>query len=387
MFEMLLGGKSPISAGSIRKAMAGGADLLALSESDKLYGICGTYLSGTGVATTTWTKILDDVEDFWSGFRQCLAKMKDGRWLFWGTNSIRISGITSGGIITSPTDVSAAFTALDGQTIKNITLSGQTIVAVLTDGRYAILGSNVNGGCATGNTTAVTTMTIKGDFTNVSKAALAPVEDTTYLLLTDGTIVGCGQSLYGQLNVTGQSAITGWRTLVSPVGALKSIDLIATYSGWFNLREDPTYNYIYAQGRQFDGSLGTGQTTATNISSQTLVANRTKGSGPLEFYTGTYSFRYRDPATGEMFFSGTGSAMFGFQTGTGFPAGTKFVPTKMPSNAMWGPLFATVNGYTAVYLNIEGNLFGAGAPGSSGLLPGYTNTQSVFVPLDTGAVV
>ncbi|ADP02575.1 hypothetical protein [Salmonella phage PVPSE1] len=88
MFEMLLGGKAPISAGSIRKAMAGGADLLALSESDKLYGICGTYLSGTGVATTTWTKILDDVEDFWSGFRQCLAKMKDGRWLFWGPNSV-----------------------------------------------------------------------------------------------------------------------------------------------------------------------------------------------------------------------------------------------------------------------------------------------------------
>ncbi|WAK43663.1 hypothetical protein [Cronobacter phage EspYZU12] len=387
MFEMLLGGKAPISAGSIKKAMAGGADLLALSESGKLYGICSTYLSGTGTATTTWTKILDDVEDFWAGFRQCLAKMKDGRWLFWGTNSIRISGITSGGVITTPTDVSAAFSSLNGQTIKSLVLSSQTIAVVLTDGRYAILGANGNGGCATGNTTAVTTMTIKTDYTNVAKVALAPVEDTTYLLLSDGTIIGCGQSLYGQLNVTGQSSITSWRTLVTAAGALKAVDLIATYSGWFNLREDPTYNYIYAQGRQFDGSLGTGQTAATNVSSQTLVSKRAVGAGPLEFYVGTYSFRFRDPATGEMFFSGTGSAAFGFSTGAAFPAGTKYVPTKMPSNAMWGPLFATVNGYTAVYLNIEGNLFGAGSPGSSGLLPGYTSAQTTFVPLDTGAVV
>lgn len=387
MFEMLLGGKAPISAGSIKKAMAGGADLLALSESGKLYGICSTYLSGTGTATTTWTKILDDVEDFWSGFRQCLAKMKDGRWLFWGTNSIRIAGATAGGVITNPTDVSIAFAVLQGQNVKQFVLSSSTIVAVLDDGRYAMIGSNGNGGLATGNTTAVSTMAIRTDYTNVAKAALAPVEDTTYLLLSDGTVVGSGQSLYGQLNVTGQSAITGWRTLATSTAGLKIVDLIATYSGWFNLRQDATKNYIYAQGRQFDGSLGTGQTATTNISSQTLVTSRNIGNGPLEFYVGTYSFRFRDPATGEMFFSGTGSAMFGFQTGTGFPAGTKFVPTKMPSNAMWGPLFATVNGYTAVYLNIEGSLFGAGSPGSSGLLPGYNNPQPVFVPLDTGAVV
>ena len=383
MFEMMLaGGKLPVPQGNIQKFEAGAAGIVALSNTGRLYSIGDQYFSGTGATTTTWGLLASGVEDFWVGFRGLLVKMGDGRWMFMGQNFMFPTAL--GSVITSLVDVSAYMTYTAGLTIKEVSMGATSIAVVFTNGQYAMCGQNGFGGLGQGNTITVRQLTMRTDFTNVKKIVFDwGGIDTSYMLLNTGAVYVAGNSDFGQAGVT-SNAVTTW-TLQAAVTTV--IDIVGGNSGWFRVVETASAYVLYIQGRQFDGSLGTGSTSGVNYTSPTAVApNITdKSNGPPNVQVGLYSARYLHP-TGRVYYTGTSSGQL---QGDGVIGQTiKYSFTALGTQVLDGEYHATSGAYKAAYLLINGTLYGTGQDTTTGLLPGLGTTRVyTFVPLDTTAVI
>lgn len=383
MFEMMLaGGKPPVPTGNIKKFDAGDAGIVALSNSGNLYTIGDQYFSGTGATTTAWRLLSAGVEDFWVGFRAVLFKMVDGRWMFMGQNFMFPTAL--GAILTTPTDVSAYMTYTAGLTIKEVSIGFASIAVVFTNGQYAMCGRNGSGGLGQGNSTTVRQLTMRTDFTNVKKITFDwNAIDTSYMLLNTGAVYVAGNSDFGQAGVT-SSAVLTW-TLQAAVNTV--IDIVAGSNGWFRVVETASVYALYIQGRQFDGSLGTGATGGVNYSNPTAVSpNITdKSKGPPNLQIGLYSARYLHP-TGRVYYTGTNSGQL---QGDGvISQAIKYSFAALGTQVLDGQYHAVRGSYKAAYLLINGTLYGTGQDTSTGLLPGLGTTRVyTFVPLDTTAVV
>lgn len=386
MIEMLLGGSlpPPPPGGNIKKFQTGARSIGALTQTGNLYTIGDPDASGTGATTTVWGLVATGIEDFWMGYRATLMKTKDGRWLFMGSNRYVPANLPTN--IITPTDISSAFVIPDGYVVKGISLSLRELAVVFTNGRYAMMGENSSGGLGVGNTTAVRSLTLREDFTDVVKACIDPTtEDTTYLMRSNGMVHGTGSSSYGQLGQTSNTSV--WKELTTAGQAAQVRDIVEGQQGIFFIRETDTGYGIYAQGRQFDGSLGTGQTGDSSITAMTLVATiPSKAGGLPTLYTGVFSARYQDPNTKNIYYTGSGS---GNMSGGGASfSGHKYTFTQMPSATLWGEYITTKQSYTAAYILKEGVVYGCGGAGSAqGLLPGLTGTVLTFTPIDTSPVV
>lgn len=382
MFEMMLaGGKLPAPQGNIKKFEAGAAGIVALSNTGRLYSIGDQYFSGTGGTTTTWGLLASGVEDFWVGFRGLLVKMGDGRWMFMGQNFMFPTAL--GSVITSLVDVSAYMTYTAGLTIKEVSIGSTSIAVVFTNGQYAMCGQNGFGGLGQGNSTTVRQLTMRTDFTNVKKIAFDWGSiDTSYMLLNTGAVYVAGNSDFGQAGVT--TTVLTW-TLQAAVTTV--IDIVPSSSGWFRVVETASAYVLYAQGRQFDGSLGTGATGGVNYTTPTAVApNITdKSKGQPKVWIGLYSARYLHP-TNRVYYTGSSS---GSLQGDGSTSQTtKYSFTALGTQVLNGEFHAIRASYKAAYLLINGTLYGTGQDTSTGLLPGLGTTRVyTFVPLDTTAVV
>ena len=382
MQEMLLcSGKVPLPEGNIKRFDTTSRGIVALSDSGRLYSIGDQMVSGTGGTVTTWTLVITDVEDFSAGYNSLLIRMLDGRWMFMGLNYMFPTSI--GSTVTTPTDVSEFMQYPEGLTVRSFSISGRSVGVVFTDGQYAMCGLNGSGGLGQGNTTAVRGLAMRSDFTTVKKLVFDPVVDTSYLLLENGRAYVAGDSSYGQAGSISASIPT-WT-----LQQLVCVDIFVGFSGWFMVTQPGGTRYaVYVQGRQFDGSLGTGNSSNSNVTNPTAVWQNindiTKGSPVI--YTGLYSARVTHPVTGVLYFTGTNS---GNSQGTGPNQQPRYSFTAMSGDVLQGEYHGLKNMYQATYLLIDGNLYGTGKDTTvAGILPGVPTTGSdVYVPLDTSLIV
>lgn len=372
-------GKAPAPAGNIKKFGAGANGIVALSKTGKLYSIGDQYFSGTGATTTTWGQLGTGVEDFWISYRSLLVKMLDGRWMFMGANNMFPTAL--GSTLTVLTDVSAYMQYTAGLTIKEVSIGMRSIAVVFTNGQYAMCGQNNSGGLGVGNATAVRTLTMRTDFTNVKKITFDwGSTDTSYMLLNTNAIYVAGNSDFGQGGTT-SAAILTWSLQAAVTGVL---DILAIGSGWYRIVESATKYSLYSQGRQFDGSLGTGATGGVNYSTPQAVQDvNDKTKGPPILYAGNFSARFSHP-DGSVRYTGTNSGAL--QGGGELAPTIKYSFTALPSVTLQGEYHAVRAAYVSAYLLINGTLYGVGQDASTGLLPGFTTRLYVFTPLNTTAV-
>jgi len=383
MFEMMLaGGKLPVAAGNIKKFGAGANGIVALSKNGNLYSIGDLWFSGTGGTTNVWTLLSAGVEEFWVGYRQLLVKMVDGRWMFMGSN--RQFPTTIGTSPSTLQDVTAYMQYTAGLTIKQVVLGNYSLAVVFTNGQYAMCGSNSNGGLGLGNQTAVRGLTMRTDFTNVKKIDFDwMLADTSYMLLEDGRVFGAGDSTNGTLGLASGN-VTTWTQMAVAVSGSPCIDIVGGPGGWFRVVETASDYRIFGQGRQFDGSLGTGQTSATNMTTPTLAYTVTsKAGGPPVIQVGIYSARFIHPITQQEMYTGTNSNT---QQGGGLTWGgpVRYSFTAMPVTPVIGDYTSLRAVYSGAYKVSNNVLYGVGsnAP-STGYLPGLTTRVYEFTPLDT----
>jgi|AGFS01.1.fsa_nt_gi Alpha-tubulin suppressor and related RCC1 domain-containing proteins len=382
MIEMMLGGgKRPTPKGNIVKFEAQSAGIAALSASGKLYVIGDQYISGAGAgnSVTTWTLLADGVETFAMGYRSTIIKMKDGRWLFLGTNNMFPTGL--GTNVFTLTDVTPYMQYPEGLVVSSVAIGFASLAVVFTNGQYAMCGRNGFGGLGVGNTTNVRTLTMRTDFTDVRKVDFDKgALDTSYMIRNNGYMYACGASDSGQTGVI-STAQALWK-LQPNVGK----DFYPGYSGWFFTVDTGTLYLTYAQGRQFDGSLGTGSVAATNYTTPQAVFQNVRDRTQIPvIHVGLYSARVTNPDTGVLYYTGTSS---GAIQGSGVTQSVRYAFTALPAATLQGEYHALRSSYTASYLLINGTLFGTGQDsGGLGFLPGLGTTRSnVYVELDTTAV-
>lgn len=387
MFELMTAaGKPPLPQGNIKKFDAGAAGIVALASSGNLYSIGDQFVSGQpGVTVTKWTFLVGGVENFWMSYRSMIIKMKDGRWLFLGSNSMFPSSL--GSSLLTLTDVSEYMQYPEGLTIESVSIGMRAIAVVFTDGQYAMCGSNTSGSLGQGNTTEVRTLTMRTDFTNVRKIDFDPgASATSYLHTRDGKLYVAGLSDYGQAGVI-STAVTTWR-----LQSIFMVDFFPATAGVFFITETDRVFAVYVQGRQFDGSLGTGALAATPYPNPTPVwqniTDKTKGYPVV--YPGLYSARVTHPVTGVLYYTGTAS---GSLQGTGDSTQPiRYSFTSLPAATLQGEYHYLRASYNGAYLLINGVLYGtgmdSGGANGSGLLPGLGGSRSFsFVELDTTPVI
>lgn len=379
---MLAGGKTPVPGGNILKIGTSSTGIGALANSGNLYVIGDLYISGTGGAVKTWTLLAGGVEDFWMAHRQVLMRMKDGRWMFVGSNEMFPTAL--GSVIQRLTDVSEYMTYPEGLSIKEVSLGFRSLAVVFTDGQYAMCGRNNSGGLGQGNADQVRTLTMRNDFTDVEKIAFDQGStDTSYLLRKSGHFYVAGSSDYGQAgSISG--AVSTWA-----LQSLVTKDFFPGHTGVFMIVDTGSVYATYVQGRHFGGSLGTGSTGDASYRNPTAVwqniSDRSKGVPVI--YTGLYSARVTHPVTGVLYYTGTNS---GQSQGTGPSQVQRYSFTAMPSSTLQGDYHSMRSNYSVSYLLIDGNLYGTGqdSGGTAGTLPGVGGTRvDTYVPLDTSLVI
>lgn len=382
---MMLGGKKSTPVGNIAKFGTSGRGLGVLSVSGNLYTSGESYISGSGVDTKSFNLVAENVKDFWMGYRGLLAVTKDNRWLFMGQNLYFPTSIPSP--VKTLTDVSQYLSYPEGLELKQVCFGFRALGFVFTSGQYALMGMNNSGGQGNGNRMAVRSLVLRTDMQDIEEIAIDPgTDDTVYLLRSSGQVVGAGDSIYGQLGVVGTAAVTTWMTIPSPSSTSAPCKkLAAGINALFRILEGENSYLVAANGRNFNGALGTGETSNSNYPSARVVyTGGGKSLGMLELYTGVYCARLRDPEKG-MYFTG---AVDGNTQGQGNSATRKYSFTALPSSMIWGPYDVSRANYYSSYVLLEGTLYGAGnASNYPELLPGVSGVAYLYTALDTSAAM
>lgn len=228
-----------------------------------------------------------------------LVSMQDGTLRSWGSGSNYMLGQGQGtnnrtypGYVAFPPGTAAI---QDNKFYQNYNNSSAAIDA---DGNFWTWGSNSNGECGTGNTTAqyvpfnasaspsnsLFGKTAQEAWTGTSSGA----EPSWHVLCTDGTLHAAGDNDVGQL---GQGDTTQ-RTLFGQVPVLSGITKVAVgeqaNKHVLALKVDGDTNYVYAWGYNGMGQLGHGNTTQMNIPMQIQYFN-TNSIKIVEVYANYYS--------------------------------------------------------------------------------------------------
>lgn len=379
MIELLTVGGVPTGpvTGNISKIQAAENTVMVLTKTNNLYVIGTNYFSGIDSEVTSWTKVAENVQDFVAGYRQVLVNLKDGRYLFCGLNNhLPVAG--SSVKVPEYTDVTQYFSGpMTGKTLKSMSIGQYALALVNTDGTVVMSGLNQSGSLGTGSTTANLTPVLRSDLTGVIKMDFDPATSaTTFYLKSDGKVYGAGASTNGQLGNT-NSSNTNFIAINTLTGIL---DFTLGWSSVFMIRNPNASAYtIHSQGANVNGSLGVGTTTTGNYPTPQQITS-TDG-GPADIYTGPYHARYYFGDNG--YYTGTSGGFTGVSTTFNAANKTSFTLQNPPTKRF---VYYCANRatFSQSYGLFNGILYGAGSYAATrNLLPGYTATQQVFVPLDT----
>ncbi|AFC21448.1 regulator of chromosome condensation [Cronobacter phage vB_CsaM_GAP32] len=261
----------------------------------------GMFGTGSSTALTQWTLIATNVKNFW-----CDSISSPGGVLLYITNDNKwfSSGIaTALGINASSvmvfTDRTNIFGAVTYDNIKYLQLTYENINIVMKDGSMYTGGANGDGRLGLGNTN-FGTFALRTDIGSVIQKARFNTTGTFYILRTDGTLAGSGNSTVFQLNpnVT-RSTFINLNTEV--------LDFYVGTNNYFTKKIDG----IYVAGTNNSGQNGNGSTAGT-VTVPTLVTSignpdyiYSAYNSAVAYYNSTGEFKYwGDNTQGKI---GTGS--------------------------------------------------------------------------------
>jgi len=380
MLEMITAGakKAPVVVGNIASVGAGQQDVAVLTTTDNVYAIGTANFTGNGSPSGNWVKVTDNVAQMATAFRAVFLMKKDGTFWFVGNNNYFPLGLST----TVLTNVTSYFSSLlAGKTVKKIALTHTTLGVLCTDGTVILSGTNVNGGCGVGNTTAQKVPAILSSITDAIDIGFDNyTADTTYILRQGGLVYGAGNSDFGQLGNLSTNT-TSFRQITPTTNILK---IVPASSGIFMFLRNSTNGIgnIAIMGRQFGGSLGTGAGANTNYTTLTNVVTVPASSPDPQIFTGAYHARYWVDNT-KPYYTGTSGNLVG--CGALFNNTTRYSFTAQPvSSFPWESYDATKTNYNNSFVVSGGKLYGAGS--ESSVLAGTTGNQPTFTLLNTDAV-
>jgi alpha-tubulin suppressor-like RCC1 family protein len=264
-----------------------------------------------------------------------------------------------------------ATTMPSGKTAKMVSC-GQNFSAVLmTDGTVYGTGHNTNGQLGTGNTTAVFSLTLMTNNTGKTPTMISCGNDQIIVLMTDGTIYGCGANSNGQLGIgSSSSPITSLTLMTNSTGKTPKL-ISAGSSHTIVMMTDGT---LYGTGVNSNGEMGLGVTSGIKTT-LTSMPNNT-GKTPTNISAGL-SYTIVLMTDGTVY--GTGSNTGG-QLGIGSTGSPVTSLVAMTNSTGKTPSTITATGQNnTVVLMTDGTVYGTGLNTSGHL--GINNTTSPITSL------
>jgi alpha-tubulin suppressor-like RCC1 family protein len=261
-------GKTPVSVSS------GNIHTMVLMDDGSIYG-CGSNGGGRlGDGTTTNRSTLTLMTNTTGKTPQSIYCGGSHTMVLMGDGSIYGCGFNSNGQLGDGTTTNRSTLTLmtnsTGKTPVSISCGGSHTIVLMSDGTIYGCGNNFNGQLGDGTTTQQTTLTLMTNSTGKTPQSISCGNSHTMILMSDGSIYGCGSNNNGQLgdgttanNVTALSLMTNTTE--------KTPQSISCGNGQtMVLMSD---GLVYGCGLNSSGQLGDG--TTTNRSTLTLMTNGT----------------------------------------------------------------------------------------------------------------
>jgi alpha-tubulin suppressor-like RCC1 family protein len=172
-----------------------------------------------------------------------------------------------------------------GKTIKSVSCgsgSAHTIV-LMTDGTVYGCGLNTSGQLGIGNTTNQRSLVPMTNTTGKEVKSVSCGGAYTIVVMTDGTVYGCGSNDYGQLGITDNTVNQSSLTLMTSMPANKTAKYVSCGGAYtIVVMNENQNNSVYGCGRNSTGQLGIGSYNYTPNSSlvpiTSMPANKTAKS-------------------------------------------------------------------------------------------------------------
>ncbi len=209
------------------------------------------------------------------GSNHTLALKSDGTLFGWGLNSatqLGRLGLGATGVQETPIQLTGFGTADD----NNLYISAGSInsFVIKQDNTLWATGNNTSGSLGLGNSTAQTVFTQVTSGVNNIWEKVSGCNIHTLGIKTDGTLWGWGYNFYGQLglgdNITYNTPQqVGTDTNWNKIYTSKTSTISGTTGFSAAIKDD---NTLYITGRNTNGQLGLGDTTARNVFTQVTTA-------------------------------------------------------------------------------------------------------------------
>jgi len=228
-------------------------------------------LSGNVIGTGAGKK----TPKYIAGGSVTIVLMTDGTIYGCGLNDNEQLGLSAGNYDTSKnilTQMDLSGAIIGGgvnKTPKYIACGVYHTIVLMTDGTIYGCGYNSYGQLGNGGYTATKTLTLMTAVPNRTPKYIAGGYYHTVVLMTDGTIYGCGYNTYGQLG-NGVTNSTSTLSLMTAVPNRTPKYIAGGYNHTVVLMTDGT---IYGCGRNINGQLGNGTTNSSSILSPMTANN------------------------------------------------------------------------------------------------------------------
>ncbi len=360
---------------NIVKIQATRESLFLLFTSGNLYAIGYNSYNQFGVGTVntiykTWQLCKTNVVDFYVGGDSCLVKLNTGSWEYAGNQ--RLSGTSDGDPVYVNTWTSLPamnYFNTNGLTIKKIQLGGTAIGVLCTNNTLYQMGYNSQGNFGTGSTTSQSSFIVSR--ANTKDFCLGFV----FSLATDlssGILYRAGWNAFGQIGYGTNPASTSW---ISTGTVANNI-----FAGLYTSSYVNASGSVLSTGDDAYGAIANGHTTSSSavVNSYTSLNSGLPGAitDTTIHSTKTYNTWFRTSAgiyaTGR---NDSGQLSIGSTNNVG-----SYTAVTLPSGVQSSQieLFEITNFCSFILLTDGRTIY---VSGNSNYFPGYTSTQTTFVPL------
>jgi alpha-tubulin suppressor-like RCC1 family protein len=248
------------------------------------------------------------------------------------------------------TNTLTLMTGISGKTPIQVACRSNHTVVLMSDGSIYSCGYNIVGQLGTGNTTNTNTLTLMTGISGKTPIQVECGDSHTIVLMSDGSIYGCGNHHYGQLG-TGNTTYGNTNTLrlINPISGKTPIQVAC---GTYHTTVLMSDGSIYGCGDNYDGELGTGDTLNTNT--LTLMTG-ISGKTPIQVACGDVHTAVL-MSDGSIY--GCGYNHYG-QLGTGDTSNTNTL-TLMTGISGKTPIQVACGDYYTAVLMSDGSIYGCG---------------------------
>jgi alpha-tubulin suppressor-like RCC1 family protein len=352
----------------------GGSHTMVLMSDGSIYG-CGINQfgqlgDGTSTNRTTLTLMTNTTgktpQSISCGTNYTMVLMSDGSIYGCGVNVLGQlgDGATTSGL--TPQTTLIQLTNNTGKTPQSISCGLNHTMILMSDGSIYGCGGNYSGQFGDGTTTNTSTLTLMTNSTGKTPQSIFCGNTHTMVLMSDGSIYGCGSNDGGQL---GDGTTTNRSTLTLMTNSTgKTPQSISCGNGHtMVLMSDKS---IYGCGFNINIQLGDG--TTTNRSTLTLMTNNTGKTPQYISCSETHTMIFMDDGS----IYGNGSNSFG-ELGDGTTAG-KQTFNLINNTTGKTPQSISCGNYHTMVLMIDASIYGCGANSGGQLGDGTTTNTSTL---------